>query len=162
MTNGSLASIQADKGLFYIVVTMVTFSLMIIMTRYLGQRLAPFTITFYSNTVGLLVSIPFIFILDHPIIIEGDAPIWALLIGSAIIVHGIATLIWNNHIRHVDASKASILSNLEPFVAMVVGFIILSKPITKIELLGPLFIVFGVVLSTYQRSNRFRRTIVSK
>ncbi len=73
------------------------------------------------------------------------------LIGTAIVVHGIATLIWNNNIRHVDASKASILSNLEPFVAMVMGLILLYKPITGSEILGSLFIVGGVVLSTYQR-----------
>ena len=34
---------------------------------------------------------------------------WAFLIGTAVVVHGIANLIWNHNIRHVDASKASIL-----------------------------------------------------
>ena len=98
----------------------------------------------------------------HPIRISGDLKGWALLIGSAIIVHGIATLVWNNHIRYVEASKASILSNLEPFVAMITGLILLAKPITGIELLGAFFIVGGVLLSTYQGKMRFRRTIVSK
>ena len=51
----------------------------------------------------------------------------------------------------MDASKASILSNLEPFVAMIMGLILLYKPITGAEILGSLFIVGGVVLSTYQR-----------
>ncbi|MGY0692744.1 EamA family transporter [Virgibacillus sp. FSP13] len=81
-------------------------------------------------------------------------PDWALLIGTAIIVHGIATLIWNNNIRYVDASKASILSNLEPFVAMIVGLLLLSKPVTGIELIGSVFIVGGVILSSYQRKKR--------
>lgn len=161
VTNGSLSSVQVDKGLWWIVVTMVTFAFMIILTRYLGQRLEPFTITLYSNVIGLVVSVPFVFLLDHPIRISSNMSGWALLIVTAIVVHGIATLIWNNHIRNVDASKASMLSNLEPFVAMVVGFIVLAKPITGIELFGSLLIVSGVVLSTYQ-TRRFRRTIVSK
>lgn len=161
VTNGTLASVQVDKGLIWIVITMITFAFMIIMTRYLGQRVEPFTMTLYSNVIGLIVSLPFAFLLDKPMRISADVPSWAFLIVTAIVVHGIATLIWNNHIRNVDASKASILSNLEPFVAMVVGFILLTKPITGIELLGSLFIVAGVVLSTYQRT-RFRRTIVSK
>ncbi|AZU64257.1 DMT family transporter [Neobacillus mesonae] len=154
VTKGKLSSVHVDKGLLWIVITMVTFSIMIILTRLLSQRIAPLTITLYSNLVGLVVSIPFVFLLDHPLRISTSMSSWALLICTAVVVHGIATLIWNSNIRHVDASKASILSNLEPFVTMIMGLILLSKPITGTEILGSLFIVGGVVLSTYQRKNK--------
>ncbi|KMY48990.1 DMT family transporter [Peribacillus loiseleuriae] len=157
VTKGNLSTIHIDKGLLWIVVTMITFAIMIIMTRVLSQRIDPLTITLYSNLVGFIVSIPFAFSLDDPIRISFDISDWALLIGTAVIVHGIATLIWNNNIRHVNASKASILSNLEPFVAMVTGFFLLTKPITSVELLGSLFIVGGVVLSTYQWKKQIKR-----
>src|SRR5690606_35904463 len=149
VANGDLSSLHVDKGLFWIVITMITFAIMIIMTRLLSHRIDPLTITLYSNVVGLIVSIPFTFILDKPLKVSTNMSDWLFLIGTAIVVHGIATLIWNNNIRHVDASKASILSNLEPFVAMVMGLILLYKPITGSEILGSLFIVGGVVLSTY-------------
>ncbi|NEU31520.1 EamA family transporter [bacterium LRH843] len=155
VTKGSLSSIHIDKGLIWIVVTMITFAVMIMMTRVLSQRIDPLTITFYSNVAGFLVSIPFAFILDDPLRMSVNLSDWTLLIGTAIVVHGIATLIWNNNIRYVDASKASILSNLEPFVAMVTGLVILSKPITGVELAGSLFIVGGVVVSTYQRKKQY-------
>lgn len=151
VTNGDFATVTIDEGLIWIVLTMVTFAVMIIITRYLGERLDAFTITLYSNVVGLIVAIPFAFLYDSPIVVSKSLNPWLLLISTAIIVHGLATLIWNKHIRNVDASKASILSNLEPFVAMVVGFILLSKPITFIEILGSIFIVAGVVLSTYPK-----------
>ncbi|MGY0692722.1 DMT family transporter [Virgibacillus sp. FSP13] len=154
VTKGDLTSLDIDKGLIWIVVTMITFAIMIIMTRVLSQRLDPLTITLYSNMVGFIISVPFIFLIDHPIRISVAIPDWALLIGTAVVVHGIATLIWNKNIRHVDASKASILSNLEPFVAMIVGLLLLSKPVTGIELIGSVFIVGGVILSSYQRKNR--------
>lgn len=151
VTKGNLSSLHIDKGLVWIVLTMMTFAIMIIMTRLLSNRIDPLTITLYSNVVGLIVSVPFAFLLDNPLRISTEISDWSFLIGTAVVVHGIATLIWNNNIRHVDASKASILSNLEPFVAMIVGLILLSKPITGAEILGSLFIVGGVVLSTYQR-----------
>ncbi len=151
VTTGNPSSLHIDKGLLWIVVTMITFAIMIIMTRLLSQRLDPLTITLYSNIVGFIVSIPFVFLLDTPLRISSKLSDWTLLIGTAVVVHGIANLIWNNNIRHVDASKASILSNLEPFVAMIMGLILLYKPITGAEILGSLFIVGGVVLSTYQR-----------
>lgn len=100
---------------------------MIIMTRLLSQRIDPLTITLYSNIVGFIVSIPFVFLLDTPLRISTELSDWTFLIGIAVVVHGIATLIWNNNIRHVDASKASILSNFEPFAAMIMGLILLSK-----------------------------------
>ncbi|MEH7225105.1 DMT family transporter [Bacillus sp. JJ1566] len=151
VTKGTFSSIQVDEGLLWIVLTMITFAIMIIMTRRLSNRIDPLTITLYTNIVGLIVSIPFVFILDSPLKISTDFSDWALLIVTAIVVHGLANLIWNIYIRYVDASKASVLSNLEPFVAMIMGLIILSKPITGEEIVGSLFIVGGVVLSTYQR-----------
>jgi drug/metabolite transporter (DMT)-like permease len=151
VAKGNLSSVHIDKGLLWIVITMITFAIMIIMTRLLSNRIDPLTITLYSNVVGLIVSIPFAFLLDTPLKISSDMSDWVFLIGTAVVVHGIATLIWNQNIRHVDASKASILSNLEPFVAMIMGLILLYKPITRAEIVGSLFIVGGVVLSTYQR-----------
>ena len=151
VTKGNLSSLHIDKGLLWIVITMITFAIMIIMTRLLSNRIDPLTITLYSNVVGLIVSIPFAFLLDTPVHVSSDMSDWVFLIGTAVVVHGIANLIWNQNIRHVDASKASILSNLEPFVAMIMGLILLYKPITGAEIVGSLFIVGGVVLSTYQR-----------
>lgn len=155
VTKGSLSTLHVDTGLIWIVITMITFAIMIIMTRILSQRIDPLLITLYSNIVGLIISIFFAFTIDSPLRISSNFNDWGLLIGTAIIVHGLATLIWNSNIRHVDASKASILSNLEPFVAMVFGFILLSKPITGIEITGSIFIVGGVVLSTYKRKQLY-------
>jgi drug/metabolite transporter (DMT)-like permease len=155
VAKGNLSSLHIDKGLLWIVITMMTFAIMIIMTRLLSDRIDPLTITLYSNVVGLIVSIPFAFLLDTPLQISPRMSDWSFLIGTAVVVHGIATLIWNNNIRHVDASQASILSNLEPFVAMIMGLILLYKPITGAEILGSLFIVGGVVLSTYQRKKLY-------
>lgn len=161
VTKGNLSTIHIDEGLMWIVVTMITFAIMIIMTRILSRRLDPFTITLYTNIVGFITSIPFAFLLDSPLRISLDISDWIFLIVTAVVVHGWATLIWNNNIRHVDASKASILSNLEPFVAMIMGLILLSKPITSVEIVGTLFIVGGVVLSTYQRK-RYIKTVSNK
>src|SRR5690625_4901938 len=58
VTNGRLVSIQIDKGIIWMIVTMVTFSLMIIMTRYLGARVDPVTLTLYSSGVGFVIFIP--------------------------------------------------------------------------------------------------------
>ncbi|ARF17481.1 DMT family transporter [Sporosarcina ureae] len=156
VAKGNVSSLHIDKGLWWIVVTMITFAMLIIVTRLLSNRVDPLAITLYSNVVGLVVSVPFIFLLDTPIRMSVKISDWSFLIITAVVVHGIAMLIWNNNIRYVDASKASILSNLEPFVAMIMGLVLLYKPITGAEIVGSLFIVGGVVLSTYQRKRLSR------
>ncbi|WP_246204116.1 hypothetical protein [Pallidibacillus pasinlerensis] len=39
------------------------------------------------------------------------------------------------------------------------GFVLLSKPITMIEIIGSVFIVGGVVFSTYQKKRAIEATI---
>ncbi|GAB4074202.1 DMT family transporter [Barrientosiimonas marina] len=152
------AAIHFEPGLWWIVATMVTFAILIIITRVLSQRVSPMTTTFYSNLTGLIVSIPVIFIMDDPVSVSSDWQGWSFLIVTAIIVHGLATLLWNQNIRYADASKAGILSNLEPFAAMLMGVILLQKPITIYEITGSLLIVGGVLFATYQRrARRLRR-----
>lgn len=154
VAKGDLSSVRIDSGLYWIVVTMVTFAIMVIITRLLSQKVDPLVITLYSNVIGFVISVPFVFILDRPMFVSSDWRDWVLLIITAVIVHGAANVIWTRNIRYVDASKASILTNLEPFVAMVMGLILLHNPITSSQILGSLFIVGGVLLSTYQRNVR--------
>ncbi|TMN22740.1 DMT family transporter [Lentibacillus cibarius] len=153
------ATLYFEPGLLWIVGTMVSFAILIIITRMLSQRVSPVITTFYSNVTGFIVSLPFVFVMDDPVELSEDWQGWGLLIVTAIVVHGIATLIWNQNIRYADASKASILSNLEPFIAMIMGVILLQKPITTPEIIGSLFIVGGVMFATYQRRKRSRQVL---
>src|SRR5699024_8312115 len=126
---GKFTSLHVSHGLLWIVLTMVTFAIMILMTRFLSQRVAPMTLTLYSNMIAFVASVPFVFIIDQPIQLGTTSFDWGFLIITGITVHGIATLLWNHNIQYVDASRASILSNLEPFVAMIMGVILLSQVI---------------------------------
>ena len=72
VVKGGSSSLHFDKGLKWIVVTMITFAIMIIISRVLSQRIDPFTITLYSNLVGFVVSIPFTFALDTPLRMSSD------------------------------------------------------------------------------------------
>jgi drug/metabolite transporter (DMT)-like permease len=151
------AGLTVEKGLWWIAITMVTFALMIIFTRLLSQRIDPFTLTFHSNVLALVLSIPFA-LLEREKTVAASLEPWILLLVSAIIVHGFCNLIWNKQIKKVNASKASILTNLEPFVAMILGFFLLSKPILVTQIAGAIFIVFGVLLSSKKKGREYSVT----
>lgn len=146
--------LRVEKGLWWIAITMVTFSLLIILTRLLSKRMEAFPLTFNSNVLAFIISIPFA-VLEEEKAITVAPGAWILLIVTAIIVHGFCNLIWNKQIKYINASKASTLTNLEPFVAMILGFFLLSKPILMTQVIGAIFIVSGVILSNKKRSRRY-------
>lgn len=149
--------LKVEKGISWIVLTMVTFSLLIILTRLLSKKMEAFSLTLYSNILAFILSIPFA-VLEQEKTVTGDPEPWILLIVTAIIVHGFCNLIWNNQIRYIHASKASTLTNLEPFVAMVLGFILLSKPILVTQVLGATLIVCGVIISNKKKIKEYTVT----
>ncbi|UAL48365.1 DMT family transporter [Sutcliffiella horikoshii] len=149
--------LKVEKGLWWIAITMVTFSLLIILTRLLSKRMEAFSLTFHSNVLAFIISIPFA-VLEEEKAITAAPGAWILLIVTAIIVHGFCNLIWNKQIKYINASKASTLTNLEPFVAMILGFFLLSKPILMTQVIGAIFIVCGVILSNKKRSRRYAIT----
>jgi drug/metabolite transporter (DMT)-like permease len=129
---------------------MLTFSISLILIRKLTQTLESMSTTVYSTILGASMFVPFVYVNEqHPIIAHSFWP-WILAALSGILSQGVGGLIWNRGITKIGASKASILLNLQPFVAMIVGYIALGLPITESQLTGGILIVFGVIVATFQ------------
>ncbi|MGB8955913.1 MAG: DMT family transporter [Tumebacillaceae bacterium] len=127
---------------------MLTFSISIILVRKITQTLESMTATVYSTVIGACMFVPFVYVSDnHPVVAHTVWP-WILAALSGILSQGVGGLIWNRGITKVGASKASILLNLQPFVAMLVGFLALGTPITQSQVIGGVLIVLGVVVAT--------------
>lgn len=134
-------------GLIWIFITMLTFAISIIMIKKLTEKYHSITISLYSNLIGFGSILPFL-AKETTSKISMEILPWTLLIATAILMHGICTLIWNHQIQIVGASKASMYLNLEPFIAMLVGLIILKNNVSISQLSGGMLIMIGVILST--------------
>jgi drug/metabolite transporter (DMT)-like permease len=147
---GNGSGLHISVGIWLMVVAMATFSVSVILMRKLTESLDAFAATVYSTILG------FGFILPTALWREPHAPLhapwwsWLLLIGTALVIQGICSLIWNGQLRQVGAAKASIFLNLQPFVAMILGFLLIGTPITLIQTVGSALIVGGVVFATWQ------------
>ncbi|WCK56641.1 DMT family transporter [Aneurinibacillus sp. Ricciae_BoGa-3] len=129
---------------------MLTFSISLILIRKLSQTLGAMSTTVYSTILGACMFVPFVYVNEQHIIIAHSFWPWILAALSGILSQGVGGLIWNRGISKIGASKASILLNLQPFVAMIVGYIALGLPITQSQLTGGILIVFGVIVATFQ------------
>ncbi|WP_342599975.1 DMT family transporter [Psychrobacillus sp. FSL H8-0483] len=153
ITKGSLLVPNFGKGEILISLTMISFSIFLIFVQHLSKSIHPSTITLYSNIFGLLGLLPFVPWNKTHLVLSVPFSYWLLLIITAIIMHGLCTYLWNNSIYKVGASKAALLLNLEPFVAMIFGLLLLGIGIDLLQLLGAFVIVIGVTISLRTRSH---------
>ena len=57
-------------------------------------------------------------------------------------------------IQAIGPGSASILSTLEPVTSLIVGYLLLSEPITWQMITGALFILAAVILLSVQKSDK--------
>lgn len=152
ITKGSLLVPNFGKGELLITLTMLSFSVFLVFVQHLSKSIHPSTITWYSNVFGLVGLLPFVPWHKTHVVFSVPLSYWLLLIITAIIMHGLCTYLWNNSIHKVGATKAALLLNLEPFVAMVFGLFLLGISIQILQLIGAVVIVVGVSISLQTKS----------
>lgn len=149
-------------GHLWIFITMITFAISIVLVRLLARRLPPIITTLYSTLVGFGTMVPVVLAGGTGWNISHEAWAWTLLVITAILMHGIVTLVWNSQLQKVGAAKAAMFSNLEPFVAMIVGYVVLGQLVTSQMMFGSLFIVGGVTLASLSFSKRKSQRVLSQ
>lgn len=148
------AGLSISKGVLLIAIAMVTFSSSMIIIRKLTQTIPAFITTVYSTTMGTLFLTPAALLTVDPTAkISHEGWAWLLLILTAILMQGVCGIVWNQQLQIVGTGKAAIFLNLQPFVAMLVGFLLLGSQVTSVQVGGSLLIVAGVVVASI-RSKR--------
>lgn len=145
-----------------IILTMLTFAVFMVLIQWLSKYINAIQITLLSNTFGLLVLIPFLPAADYELMSEAGMSMWLLLIISGIIVHGLSNMVWNREMPKVGAANASLLMNMEPFVAMVGAALVLGSTIRVTEIIGAVLIITGVTLSLYRKRQKKSDEIYEK
>lgn len=155
------AELHFDVGILWIVLTMLTFATSIILVRLLGHRLPPLVTTLVSNLIGFGSMLPFVLISIPAATVSTSLSSWLLLFVTAVVMHGIVTLIWNSQLQKVGAAKAAMFANLEPFIAMLFGLLLLAKPVTAVQFFGAILIIAGVTLTTTSKEPREKKKLSS-
>src|SRR6187431_2903463 len=83
--------------------------------------------------------------------------IWALLVFATIGPLVLTNVLWFRSIRRIGANRATLVANLEPFVAAVLAVVLLSEPLGVLQVLGGVAIAGGIVLAR-RRPSRAQAT----
>ncbi|MDR0139363.1 DMT family transporter [Metabacillus idriensis] len=140
-------SIEIGAGEGYIFLTMLSFSVFMVMVERYANSFSSGIITFYSSFFGMVFMTAALPFSDVSLTRTAPAGMWLLLIVTGIIMHGICPLIWNHCISRVGSTNASLLLNMEPFIAMMAGYLILKETVSSIQFIGSLLIITGVAMA---------------
>jgi drug/metabolite transporter (DMT)-like permease len=75
------------------------------------------------------------------------ATVWLLFAFAMVGALVVANLLWFGGITRVGPSRASVFANLQPFLAAVFSLLILSEPLTRLQVVGGLAIALGILVS---------------
>ncbi|OME93764.1 MULTISPECIES: DMT family transporter [Paenibacillus] len=148
--HGGSLGIDITEGIWIMFICMLALSGSIILMKKLTERMESFVATVYTTVLGCITVYPVAVWSEPHVQVEPGFWWWVLLIGSALLIQGLCAIIWNAQIRKVGAAKASLFLNLQPFVAMVLGYITLGTPVSLTQVGGSVLIICGVVLATLQ------------
>jgi drug/metabolite transporter (DMT)-like permease len=95
-------------------------------------------------------------VLDESVSLQGNfadrtAPVW-LLVGFIVIVGSMITFsLLTSALRHISATKASIVATLEPVIATVVAWVWLDQSFGPTQLIGGAVVLAGILLAQSAR-----------
>ena len=122
--------------------------------------MAPFVATVYTTVLGCISVYPVAVWREPRVQVEPGFWWWVLLIGSARY-----SRLMRDHLECTDpqggVAKASLFLNLQPFVAMALGYITLGTPVSLTQVGGSVLIICGVVLATLQGTEQGKRLTIS-
>ncbi|HZO61868.1 MAG TPA: DMT family transporter [Gaiellaceae bacterium] len=113
----------------------------------LMRRYSPYRI---SAVVLLVMCVPFVAASSPQIASQDYASLgWLVWVGLAFAIVGplfLTNLLWFTAIHRVGPSRATLFANVQPFVAAVFAFLILSESLHWLQVAGGLTILGGIVL----------------
>lgn len=126
-----------------------TVSVSPLLHRYSTVRVS--AVAFTIGTIPLLfVGLPQLARQDY----HQPATIWLLLAFAIVGPLVIANLLWFGGISRVGPARASVFANLQPFLAAVFSLLILSEPLTRLQVVGGIAIACGILISRPPRRMR--------
>jgi drug/metabolite transporter (DMT)-like permease len=140
----------SGAGLVSGILSAFSFAFMTVYTRHLLERYSVWTVTCYA----LIAASLFWCVINPPWAIAAHAPdagMWAMLAGFAVVSVLVPHSLFFAGLRHVVASRAIIVSTLEPVVAIVSAAIVLGEALTGLQLAGAALVLAAIVGLQFRR-----------
>jgi drug/metabolite transporter (DMT)-like permease len=143
---GSGGEVSGDRlGILLGVATAATWAAYSVAVAPLMQRYSPSRI----SVVALGLAWVGIALVGLPQTLDQDFhvgwKVWVLLVFATLGPLVLTTILWFRVIHRIGAARATLVANLQPFVAAVVALFLLDETLTLVQILGGLLIAGGIL-----------------
>ncbi len=151
---GSGGSLSSDLGGDLLAIALaVTWACYSVTIAPLMRRYSPYRI---SAVVLLVMCVPFLAVSSPQLAAQGygslGALVWLCLAFAIVGPLFLTNLLWFTAIYRVGPSRATLFTNVQPFVAAVFAYLILSEHLGWLQVVGGLTILAGIVLERWSRA----------
>jgi drug/metabolite transporter (DMT)-like permease len=145
--NASLA------GVIFGIVSSLFFALYFLVTKRLRKEYTNWTLILYGDGIGALMLTPVI-CYSFSSFVNYPSQLWLIILTIALIPSLLAYLLYSYALKHVEYSKGSILSVIEPLSAAVFSATILGENFAPLQIIGVALALAGVLLLFYRPRSR--------
>ncbi len=127
-----------------------------ILYRKRGSHADPFVINTIQTLASGLALLPISLFFEDWTTIVFNHVFFLSIAYLSIMLSFVALLIWFAMIRMAGAGRASAFHFLNPGLGMLFGWIVLSEPISGVDLIGLVPIIIGIILVTWKPSPKVK------
>jgi len=125
-----------------------------IFSKFALTKYTTLTVTTYTFVIASIVLLPFFPIKGKTaILLETEVLFYGFSLGF--LPTAMAYIIYTYGFHNTEASKAAILSTIEPVVATLIGIFVFLEPFSFIQIIGMAFILGAVILTQLDQGERF-------
>jgi len=148
-----LLHFQLNKGDLWILVAMLSWSIYSIIIKEKKINLKPFVLLQTLITFGVIMLIPFYFLeISSGKHIPINIPVF-LIIAYVVLFAGIgAYIFWNKAVMTIGPNRSGVFLHLMPVFSSIMAIGLLGESFAKFHLVGALFIVTGIFLSSRKKA----------
>ncbi|WP_047982965.1 DMT family transporter [Ornithinibacillus californiensis] len=131
----------------------IGYALYSIFSKYALQKYTSLSITTFTFIVASLSLLPF-FPYGEKLKLLMEPEVLLLAFGLGLFPTAIAYIVYTYGLNNTQASKASILSTIEPVVATLIGIFVFHEAFSFVQMIGMSLIIGAVILMQTKSKNR--------
>lgn len=148
-SGGGISSISF--GDIYVFLSIFTQAFSFVLIKKISHSLDPRLMTGYMLLFGSIILF-IVGLYKEPGGLEGipnaSFDFWMIFLASAVISTALGHMIYNSAIGKIGVTESAIFINLNPFFALIGAVLFLDEKISSTQLVGFLFILFGVLFGS--------------
>lgn len=162
LKGNSEGHIVSKWGVFFALCSALFFACYVYCSKFISNKLPSNILTLmlcFSNAVLFLI----VSLATHSFMVPTTLKMWVFATGLGVIATALPIQLMLEGLKIISASKASIVSALEPAITLFVGMLLLNEYVTHLQILGAFTILFSAIYIQFsnQKLNKSKESLGS-